>query len=681
MPLLQLRSASLAFGHFALLDRADLQIDPGERVALIGRNGSGKSSLLRALAGMGGLDDGEAWTQPGLKVAYVAQEPPLDPDHTVFEAVVSGLGAAAEALREWHEVSDALADPEAIDMDALLERMQTLQAELEASDGWRLHATAERAIDRFGLDPNLRINSLSGGQKKRVALAQALATEPDVLLLDEPTNHLDIVSIEWLESLLAPGESAATTSTDGLSVSTSGGNSTSSAGGPPLLRPGGALLFITHDRRFLERVATRIVELDRGHLVSFPGRWQTYLERKEQMLHEEALANARADKLLAQEEVWIRKGVEARRTRSVGRIARLEQLRAERASRRERQGEVELRVDAGDRSGKRVAELEHVTRSWPGADGQPKVVVRDFSCRVMRGDRIGLIGPNGAGKTTLLRLILGEIEPDTGTVIQGTQLQVAYFDQFRAQLDPEAALVDVISPGSDFVEIGGQRQHVISYLGDFLFAPARVRSPVKSLSGGERNRLLLARLFARPANVLVLDEPTNDLDIETLDLLEQLLLDYPGTVLLVSHDRSFLDTVVTQVIVADGDGRWSEHVGGWSDWAQWRANANRASANRIAVPTERTAPQASKRETKVANVPSSTRLSRAEQRELDALPDQIAALESERSTLTDRLSDPAFHSKHSDDFQAVSRRLSALEQSISTLMARWELLESRNHSS
>jgi ATP-binding cassette subfamily F protein uup len=682
MPLLQLRSASLAFGHFALLDRADLQIDPGERVALIGRNGSGKSSLLRALAGLGGLDDGEAWTQPGIKVAYVAQEPPLDPEHTVFEAVVSGLGAAAAALREWHEVSDALADPDAQDMDALLERMQTLQTELEASDGWRLHATAERAIDRFGLDPNLRINSLSGGQKKRVALAQALATEPDVLLLDEPTNHLDIVSIEWLESLLAPGESAsAATSTDGLDASTSGANGASSAGGPPLLRPGGALLFITHDRRFLERVATRIVELDRGNLVSFPGRWQTYLERKEQMLHEEALANARADKLLAQEEIWIRKGVEARRTRSVGRIARLEQLRAERASRRERQGEVELRVDAGDRSGKRVAELEHVTRSWPGADGQPKVVVRDFSCRVMRGDRIGLIGPNGAGKTTLLRLILGEIEPDSGTVVQGTQLQVAYFDQFRAQLDPEAALVDVISPGSDFVEIGGQRQHVISYLGDFLFAPARVRSPVKSLSGGERNRLLLARLFARPANVLVLDEPTNDLDIETLDLLEQLLLDYSGTVLLVSHDRSFLDTVVTQVIVADGDGRWSEHVGGWSDWAQWRANANRANASRIAVQTDRIVSQVVKREPKNTKEQSSTRLSRAEQRELDQLPDQIAALESERSTMTERLSDPAFHSKNSEEFQSVSRRLSALEQSISALMVRWELLESRNHSS
>ena len=682
MPLLQLRSASLAFGHFALLDRADLQIDPGERVALIGRNGSGKSSLLRALAGLGGLDDGEAWTQPGIKVAYVAQEPPLDPEHTVFEAVVSGLGAAAAALREWHEVSDALADPDAQDMDALLERMQTLQTELEASDGWRLHATAERAIDRFGLDPNLRINSLSGGQKKRVALAQALATEPDVLLLDEPTNHLDIVSIEWLESLLAPGESAsAATNTDGLDASTSGANGASSAGGPPLLRPGGALLFITHDRRFLERVATRIVELDRGNLVSFPGRWQTYLDRKEQMLHEEALANARADKLLAQEEIWIRKGVEARRTRSVGRIARLEQLRAERASRRERQGEVELRVDAGDRSGKRVAELEHVTRSWPGADGQPKVVVRDFSCRVMRGDRIGLIGPNGAGKTTLLRLILGEIEPDSGTVVQGTQLQVAYFDQFRAQLDPEAALVDVISPGSDFVEIGGQRQHVISYLGDFLFAPARVRSPVKSLSGGERNRLLLARLFARPANVLVLDEPTNDLDIETLDLLEQLLLDYSGTVLMVSHDRSFLDTVVTQVIVADGDGRWSEHVGGWSDWAQWRANANRANASRIAVQTDRIVSQVVKREPKNTKEQSSTRLSRAEERELDQLPDQIAALESERSTMTERLSDPAFHSKNSEEFQSVSRRLSTLEQSISALMVRWELLESRNHSS
>ena len=674
MPLLQLRSASLAFGHFALLDRADLQIDPGERVALIGRNGSGKSSLLRALAGMGGLDDGEAWTQPGLKVAYVAQEPPLDPEHTVFEAVVSGLGAAAAALREWHEVSDALADPDAKDQEALLERMQTLQTELEASDGWRLHATAERAIDRFGLDPNLRISSLSGGQKKRVALAQALATEPDVLLLDEPTNHLDIVSIEWLESLLAPGESG-TASADGTDSSGSSSNSPSSAGGPPLLRPGGALLFITHDRRFLERVATRIVELDRGHLVSFPGRWQTYLERKEQMLHEEALANARADKLLAQEEIWIRKGVEARRTRSVGRIARLEQLRSERASRRERQGEVELRVDAGDRSGKRVAELEHVTRSWPGADGQPKVVVRDFSCRVMRGDRIGLIGPNGAGKTTLLRLILGEIEPDSGTVIQGTQLQVAYFDQFRAQLDPEAALVDVISPGSDFVEIGGQRQHVISYLGDFLFAPARVRSPVKSLSGGERNRLLLARLFARPANVLVLDEPTNDLDIETLDLLEQLLMDYPGTVLLVSHDRSFLDTVVTQVIVADGDGRWSEHVGGWSDWAQWRASANRS-----AVQTDRLAPQVVKREPKKASEQSSIRLSRAEQRELDQLPDQIAALESERSSLTERLSDPVFHAAKSDEFHSISRRLNALEQSISTLMTRWELLESRNPS-
>ena len=682
MPLLQLRSASLAFGHFALLDRADLQIDPGERVALIGRNGSGKSSLLRALAGMGGLDDGEAWTQPGLKVAYVAQEPPLDPDQTVFEAVVSGLGAAAAALREWHEVSEALADPDAANQEALLERMQTLQTELEASDGWRLHATAERAIDRFGLDPDLLIGSLSGGQKKRVALAQAMATEPDVLLLDEPTNHLDIVSIEWLESLLAPGETSSASPVDGHDPKND--SNPTSAGGPPLLRPGGALLFITHDRRFLERVATRIVELDRGHLASFPGRWQTYLERKEQMLHEEALANARADKLLAQEEVWIRKGVEARRTRSVGRIARLEQLRAERATRRERQGEVDLRVDAGDRSGKRVAELEHVTRSWPGPDGQPKVVVRDFSCRVMRGDRIGLIGPNGAGKTTLLRLILGEIQPDSGTVIQGTQLQVAYFDQFRTQLDPEAALVDVISPGSDFVEIGGQRQHVISYLGDFLFAPARVRSPVKSLSGGERNRLLLARLFARPANVLVLDEPTNDLDIETLDLLEQLLVEYPGTVLLVSHDRAFLDTVVTQVIVADGDGRWSEHVGGWSDWAQWRANADR---NKVqsprgpslpsANPEPSRAPKSGADNTRSAQAKPQTRLTGPEERELDQLPDRISVLETEQTALTHRLADPALHATQSSDLQSITNRLSMIEQSIAQLLERWELLESR----
>ena len=391
--------------------------------------------------------------------------------------------------------------------------------------------------------------------------------------------------------------------------------------------------------------------------------------------------------MLAQEEIWIRKGVEARRTRSVGRIARLEQLRAERASRRERQGQVDLRVDAGDRSGKRVAELEHVSRSWPGPDGQPKVVVRDFSCRVMRGDRIGLIGPNGAGKTTLLRLILGEIQPDSGTVVQGTQLQVAYFDQFRTQLDPEAALVDVISPGSDFVEIGGQRQHVISYLGDFLFAPARVRSPVKSLSGGERNRLLLARLFARPANVLVLDEPTNDLDIETLDLLEQLLIEYPGTVLLVSHDRAFLDTVVTQVIVADGDGRWSEHVGGWSDWAQWRANADR---NTVQSPKSPSLPSANPEPIRAQNsepahtrsvqAKPKTRLTGTEQRELDQLPDRISALETEQTMLTQRLSDPALHASQSSDLKSITSRLSVIEQSIAQLLERWELLESQRQS-
>ncbi len=691
MPLLQLRSASLAFGHFALLDRADLQIDAGERIALIGRNGSGKSSLLRALAGMGGLDDGEAWTQPNLRVAYLPQEPPLDPAHTVLDAVLAGLGSAAQALREWNEISNALAQTDA-DHDTLLQRMQVLQSELETAGAWTLQTTAERAIARFELDPLAVVGQLSGGQKKRVALAQALAGEPDVWLMDEPTNHLDITSIEWLESLLAPLPSGAPLE--------------SGAGGPPLLRPGGALLFVTHDRRFLERVATRIVELDRGRLTNFPGRWETYLERKEAMLHEEALANARADKLLAQEEVWIRKGVEARRTRSVGRIARLERLRVERSARRERQGNIDLRVDAGERSGKLVAELDQVTRSWPDPSGGRKVVVNKLSCRVMRGDRIGVIGPNGAGKTTLLQLILGQIEPDSGSIRQGTALQIAYFDQFRAQLDPEAALVDVISPGSDYVEIGGQRQHVISYLGDFLFPPARVRSPVKSLSGGERNRLLLARLFARPANVLVLDEPTNDLDMETLDLLEQLLCDYPGTVLLVSHDRAFLDAVVTQVIVTEGDGHWREHVGGWSDWAQWKANSKDQTTSAAEPPRRQTAGATESLRANRTNLPPGNdlatsktkndvsmqqmqnlppapgkpgrgRLNMQEEREIAALPDAIAALEAEQMALSSQLSEPSLHIEGAAKANAISQRINAIEQDLLKMLERWETLESR----
>ena len=456
MPQLILSDASLAYGHVPLLDHADFQLDPGERVAVIGRNGTGKSSLLRALAGQGALDDGTVWRQPGMRLGYVPQEPPFDSELTVFEAVVAGMGEVSALLAEYHAVSLAMADDSA-DHDLLLERMNRLQGELESRHAWSFETQAERVIQRFSLDPDARVGTLSGGQKKRLALAQALAVSPELLLLDEPTNHLDIGAIEWLEEMLVSS-----------SIS---------------------LVFITHDRRFLDRVSTRIVELDRGRLLSCPGNFSAYQTRKASILHDEAIQNAKFDKFLAQEEVWIRKGVEARRTRNEGRVLRLEQLRRERAARRDRQGKVELALDAGDKSGKLVAELEGVSKSF-GKGKQTLAVVRDFSCRLQRGDKIGLIGPNGAGKTTLLRLILGELAPDSGRVHLGTKIQTAYFDQFRTQLDEEAALVDVISPGSDYVEIGNEKKHVIGYLGDFLFPPQRARSPVKSLSGGRLRSVL-----------------------------------------------------------------------------------------------------------------------------------------------------------------------------------------------
>jgi ATP-binding cassette subfamily F protein uup len=634
MPLLKLSGACLAFGHVPLLDQADFQLDPGERVALIGRNGTGKSSLLAALAagnGRGRLDDGEVWVQPGLRVAYVSQEPEFPPGSTVFEAVVGGLGETSELLAAYHAVSHRLADGEE-PAETLLARLDELQHALEARGAWTIEAQAERAVARFKLEAEASVATLSGGQKKRLALARALVSSPEVLLLDEPTNHLDIDAIAWLEEMLV--ESRMT------------------------------LLFITHDRRFLDRVCTRIVELDRGRLASYPGSFAQYGERKERELHEEALANARADKLLKEEEVWIRKGVEARRTRAVFRVQRLDRLRAERAARRERLGQVSLRVESGERSGQLVAELEEVSKGYGGPP-----VVREFSCRLLRGDKVGLIGPNGVGKTTLLRLILGELAPDSGHLRRGTKLEVAYFDQFRSQLDPEATLADVISPGSDYVEVGGARKHVIGYLEDFLFAPERARSPVKSLSGGERNRLLLARLFARPANVLVLDEPTNDLDIETLELLEQLLQDYDGTLFLVSHDRVFLDNVVTQTIVAEGEGRWREFVGGYSDWVSQSA----------ARPAESPAPR---REPPAAAKPAPARergnkLSWKEQRELESLPERIASLEAEQKSAAGRLEDPEIYRRDPAAAQAAAARLAAIDDELLQLLERWENLESR----
>ncbi|MFZ4538402.1 ATP-binding cassette domain-containing protein [Propionivibrio sp.] len=640
MPQLILSDASLAYGHVPLLDHADFLLDPGERVALIGRNGTGKSSLLRALAGQGTLDDGTVWQQPGIRMGYVPQEPPFDPELTVFDAVVVGMGEVSALLAEYHAVSHALGEPLA-DHEVLLERMHVLQGELESRNAWSFEAQAERVIQRFSLDPDARVGTLSGGQKKRLALAQALAISPELLLLDEPTNHLDIGAIEWLEDML--------------------------------ISSGVSLVFITHDRRFLDRVSTRIVELDRGRLLSCPGNFSAYQAKKEMILHDESIQSAKFDKFLAQEEVWIRKGVEARRTRNEGRVLRLEQLRRDRAARRERQGKVELALDSGDKSGKLVAELEHVSKSF-GEGDQQLTVVRDFSCRLQRGDKIGLIGPNGAGKTTLLRLILGELAPDSGMVRLGTKIQVAYFDQFRTALDEEAALIDVISPGSDYVEIGNEKKHVIGYLGDFLFAPQRARSPVKSLSGGERNRLLLARLFARPANVLVLDEPTNDLDIETLELLEQLLQEYTGTLFLVSHDRVFIDNVVTQTIAFEGDGVWREYAGGYQDWADYQVKRRAEEAVQSAAKRVDSAASASVQAPKV-KADGSRKLSYKEGRELADLPERIAALEREQKAINQRMEDPAFYQSQTQDTQGLAKRLSEIDDELLVLLERWEALE------
>jgi ATP-binding cassette subfamily F protein uup len=631
MPYITLDHGSLAYGLNPLLDHTDFQLDPGERVGLIGRNGTGKSSLLKVLAGQIKLDDGTLWQAPGIRLAFVAQEPPLDPAHTVFEAVAEGLGNLQQVLIDYHAVSHAMSEPDA-DTATLLERMQTLQHELEAQNGWQVQARIDTVLSRLSLPADTPVATLSGGWRKRVALARALVAEPEVLLLDEPTNHLDFAAIEWLENLLLDFK--------------------------------GALLFITHDRRFLDRLATRIIELDRGHITEFTGNFSAYQVKKAELLEVEATHAAKFDKVLAQEEAWIRQGIKARRTRNEGRVRRLERLRLERAARRERQGNIKLALDAGERSGKLVAELSHVSKSFGD-----KAVIKDFSTRILRGDRIGLLGPNGAGKSTLLKLILGELEPDSGEIKRGTNLNIAYFDQMREQLDEEATLANTISPGSDYVQIGNERKHVISYLEDFLFPPQRARAPVKSLSGGERNRLLLARLFARPANVLVLDEPTNDLDIDTLELLEELLQDFGGTLFLVSHDRAFLENTVTQVIAFEGNGKLDEFGGGYDDWK--RFTEQRAAQVEAAKPKAAPQPQAA------ATKPAQTKLSYKEQRELEALPDRIVTLEAEQTTINTALADPDLYRSNPQRARELQSRLSSIESEIEQAMSRWEELESR----
>ena len=635
MAVISLSSAQLAFGHVALLDHADFSLETGERVGLIGRNGTGKSSLLKIISGRSKLDDGLLVMQQGLKIAYVEQEPVFDPESTVFDAVAGGMGDQQAMLAEYDALTGQFGQG---NDDALMERMHELQVKLDATDAWNLNNKVETTLGRLGLNGDAQMKTLSGGMQKRVALAVALVSGPDVLLLDEPTNHLDFQSILWLEGLLREFR--------------------------------GSVLFITHDRRFLDNVTTRILELDRGKLLSFPGNFTKYQERKAELLANEEVENAKFDKVLAQEEVWIRKGVQARRTRDEGRVRRLEALRLVRAARREQQGQVRLDVGTGERSGKIVAELENVSKRYGD-----KVIISGFTGTVLRGDKVGLIGPNGAGKTTLLKIILGEETADAGTVKLGTKLNVAYFDQMRSQLNEEATLADTIAPGSDWVEVNGQRKHVMSYLGDFLFAPERARSPVKSLSGGERNRLLLARLFAKPANCLVLDEPTNDLDIETLELLEELLTDYPGTVFLVSHDRTFLDNVVTEVIVSEGQGMWREYVGGFSDWERVRATAPAQGA--AAQSAKTAAAKAAATPEPSAPVAKKVKLSYKDQRELDELPQLIASLEDEQSAITAMLNSADFYKTNPADARRITARNGEIEGLLLEALERWEILEAR----
>lgn len=632
MALIALTNAKLAFGHHPLLDQTNLALEEGERVGLIGRNGTGKSSLLKILAGIEKLDDGLLQIQQGLRIAYVAQEPILDSKNTIFEAASEGIANIKYLRTEYETLAQADWN------EANQERLDQLQSQLDASHGWNWEQRVSEILNRLHLHSDQIIGMLSGGTKKRVALAQALVTQPDVLLLDEPTNHLDLDSITWLEDLL----------NEYL----------------------GSIVFITHDRSFLDQVATRIVELDRGLLRSYPGNYSRYEFVKEEELNAEALANARADKLLAQEEVWVRKGVEARRTRSVGRVVRLEKLRAMRAERRNAMGQVKLSIAAGERSGKIVADLDNISKSYQ------KPIVKNFTATILRGDKVGILGPNGVGKTTLLKLILGELVPDSGIVKLGTRIEVAYFDQMRESLNLEATLEDFISPGSEWVEIGNQRKHVKSYLGDFLFAPERTNSPVLTLSGGERNRLLLARLFARPANVLVLDEPTNDLDIDTLDLLEQLLQDYQGTVFLVSHDRTFLDNVVTSMIAYEGDGLWREYEGGYEDYKVQKQRSAVIISDHDPKPAEVKTPA------KPVSNRSATKskLSSKEKIELEQLPVKIDELEQEQLLINQRLSDPEIYKNDPKLMISLKEKLIVTTNQLELSMRRWEFLLQRSDS-
>ncbi|MCF6338179.1 MAG: ATP-binding cassette domain-containing protein [Gammaproteobacteria bacterium] len=635
MALIKFDDVSLAFGHVALLDKVALQIDPGERVCLVGRNGTGKSTLMQILRGAVSPDDGSVWRQQNIRIAWLAQEVPADQTQSVFDVITGGLEGVGALLAEYHHVVLSLEEDAS---PAVLERLAELQNKLEAEDGWRLEQKVEDVISRLELPADKLLSELSGGLKRRVMLAQALVTEPDLLLLDEPTNHLDLAGIQWLEDFL--------------------------------LSWNGSVLFITHDRAFLQKLATRIVELDRGNLTSWPGDYKNYLQKKEEALAIEADHNAKFDKRLAQEEVWIRQGIKARRTRNEGRVRALQSMRREYSDRRKVQGKVSLNLENAERSGKLVVEVENASAGYDGT-----TIVRDFSTRIQRGDRIGIIGPNGAGKTTLLKLLLGELDPTQGTVQLGTKLEVAYFDQQRAVLDPKKTVMDNLNSGSDTVTINGREKHIISYLQDFLFPPQRIRSPVSSLSGGERNRLLLARLFTQPANLLVMDEPTNDLDVETLELLEELLSEYKGTLLLVSHDRAFLDNVVTRTLVFEGQGTVNDYVGGYDDWLRQRQQpGSQIAAKKNKAKTEKPGLEEVSAEQKPAAA-KVKKLSYKAQRELDGLPARLELLETEQNSLQAQIAAPEFYQQDKNDVAKILEKLERVGNELEQCFARWEELE------
>jgi len=628
MALIKLESASLAYGHVPLLDKVELQIDAGERVCLVGRNGAGKSTLMRVMEGIAELDDGALWKKPDLRVACLSQEVPQLDELSVYDVVAGGLDKVGKAIAEYHHV---LLEMETDHSEAITNKLARLQDEIDSNDGWNLEQRITTVISKLELPEDTLMGGLSGGYKRRVMLARALVLEPELLLLDEPTNHLDVEAIQWMEEFL--------------------------------LNYTGAVLFITHDRTFLRHLATRIVELDRGKLTSWPGNYDTYIKTKEERAIIEEQQNALFDKKLAQEEVWIRQGIKARRTRNEGRVRALEQLRRDRSARLNKMGNVKLQVESGESSGKVVIEADGITKSF--AD---KVIIKPLTTKIMRGDRIGILGPNGVGKSTLLKMLLGELEPDSGAVQLGTKLNVAYFDQQRAVLDPEKTVADNLNFGSDTITINGKSRHVMSYLQDFLFPPARVRSPVKSLSGGERNRLLLARLFIQPANLLVLDEPTNDLDVETLELLEELLCNYDGTLILVSHDRAFLDNVVTSTLAFEGEGVVNEYIGGYEDWLrQSKVNSQK---NSTPSPTQDKSAVADNKAEKITKV----KLSYKDQRELDQLPQKIEALESEQEVIQKTVSSPEFYKGEQTVIDKTLAQLVKIEKELELAYARWEQL-------